>query len=312
MPAVGVVAVQMSMDLDDYTDAGFQAAVSRAAHDAVTAVEGHAEGALLVFPEHLGFLLPLVQFHRREAMAAGSFAELVRRLGGDDPSKVRELFVTNASHALDLYESTFSTVARFHGVYVVGGSITTPVLDRSPHRVGGAMVDEATVMNVSPLFAPSGRCLSHTAKVRIPPAEDQIVTPGRLEDLVPTLTSLGSIGVALCFDGYHERPIERLDAHGVEIVAQPTHFPSPDVRYDGTGAIVPAHEDFGRLLQGRENIRVGVSAALVGETFADRRAEGRSHIVVNRGDLDAAWRDIVVVEAEDPMCAATVAATVEI
>jgi hypothetical protein len=92
---------------------------------------------------------------------------------------------------------------------------------------------------------------------------------------------------------------------------EPTHFPGPGIRYDGTGSLVPAHEDFGRLIQGRENIRIGVSAALVGEAFADRRAEGKSHVVVNRGHTEADWRDIVLAEADDPFSAAIVSATFE-
>ncbi|MET0159462.1 MAG: nitrilase-related carbon-nitrogen hydrolase, partial [Acidimicrobiales bacterium] len=297
---VGLVAVQMAMDLDDYTESGFQAAVSRSAEDAMASLDP-IDGALLVFPEHLGFLLPVVAFHRDEARAAWSFQELIEALSGGDPMERRQLWIANAADAFELYESTFCTVARTHGVYVVAGSITTPILDRSPHRDGGVLVSETTLMNVSPLVGPSGRCLSHTTKVRIPPGEDKLVTPGRLDDLAPTTTSIGSIGTALCFDGYHERPIERLDAQGAQIVAQPTHFPGPEIRYDGTGTMVPAYEDFGRLIQGRENIRVGVSAALVGEPFRDRRAEGKSHIILNAGDVDADWADIVVAEASEPM-----------
>ncbi|MDH3681537.1 MAG: hypothetical protein OEV40_16495 [Acidimicrobiia bacterium] len=75
---------------------------------------------------------------------------------------------------------------------------------------------------------------------------------------------------------------------------------------------MPRHEDFGRLLQGRENIEVGVTAALVGETFRDRRAEGVSHIVANRGSLGANWTEIVLAEASHPFVGDVVTATVDI
>lgn len=67
--------------------------------------------------------------------------------------------------------------------------------------------------------------------------------------------------MALCFDGSHHRPLEQLDALDTTIVAQPIHFADPRIRDDGTGSFVPAHEDFGRLLQGRENVRFGVCGA---------------------------------------------------
>lgn len=137
-----------------------------------------------------------------------------------------------------------------------------------------------------------------------------LVFPEHLGFLLSTVP-FGVIGVVLCFDGYHDGPIAHLDAQGATLVAQPIHFPNPGYRYDGTGSKVPAHEDFGHLLQGRENIRIGVSAALVGETFRDRRAEGVSHIVANRGNPDADWSDIVLAEAPDPVAPATVSAIVE-
>lgn len=274
MPTIGLVAVQMAMDLDDYTEPRFQAAVTRCAKDATAALDD-VDGALLVFPEHLGFLLPVVAFHHEAAIAARSFRGLIDELAGSSPVEQRRLWTEHAREALDLYESTFSTVARTHGVYIVAGSITTPIIDRSPHRADQVLSGE-TLLNLSPLFAPSGRCLSHTAKIRIPPGEDRLVSPGRLEELVPTHTSIGSIGTVLCFDGYHERPIERLDAQGAQIIAQPTHFPDPEIRYDGSGTVIPAHEDFGRLIQGRESIGVGVSASLVGAPFLTGGLKGRA------------------------------------
>lgn len=308
---VGLVAVQVAMELEDYTEARFGALVDGCARDAAAAL-GEVDGALLVFPEHLGFLLPVVSRNFEAARASNSFRELVENLAGTDPVDQRRLWCEHAPETLEFYESTFSAIARLHGVHVVAGSITTPIIDRSPHLAGQMVLSEGTLFNVSPLFGPTGRCLSHTAKVRIPPGEDQLISAAAIADLVPTATAIGSVGTALCFDGYHERPLERLDAGGAEIVAQPTHFPGPEIRYDGTGAMIPAHEDFGRLIQGRENIRVGVSAALVGQPFPDRRAEGKSHIVSNRGQTDATWEHVPVAEATDTMTSTVVAATVEL
>lgn len=312
MPTIGLIAVQMAMDLDDYTESGFQAATDRYARAASDSLGNDVDAALLVFPEHLGFLLPVVSLHRDAARAARSFNELITHLAGSEPDEQRRLWTDHARETLDLYEASFSSIARTHGVYVVGGSVTTPILDRSPHQPGEVMQDDDALYNVSPLFGPSGRCLSHTVKVRIPPGEDRVVHAGSLDALVPVKTAIGSIGTAICFDGYHERVIERFDAHGAQILAQPTHFPGPEIRYDGTGTIVPEHEDFGRLIQGRENIRVGVSAALIGEPFADRRAEGRSHIVINEGRWGADWADIVVAQAANPLASDILSVAVEL
>lgn len=311
MGKISAVAVQACFDLRDYASLdAFEVAVGDLTRGVAAELDGRADHALVVFPEHLGFLLAMVPFHRRVAQRSDTFEAFISEVAGSDGGAKVGLVVEHAVETAAAYESILAEVARGLGAYVVGGSITLPAMDASPHAGGLCVLDDTRLYNVSPLFSPTGRCLGRTAKVRIPRGEDQWASAGSLTSLRPVETRLGSIGVAICYDGYHHRPLEVLDAAGCEIVAQPIHFPDPALRYDGSGGRVPRHEDFGRLLQRRENVRFGICAALVGETFSDRRAEGLSQIVTNSwvgvGEEDS-W---VVATAQESFAQEFVSATI--
>jgi hypothetical protein len=106
--------------------------------------------------------------------------------------------------------------------------------------------------------------------------------------------------------------MEHYDAGGVDVVVQPVYFASPEVRFDGTGAVVPKPLDFASLLQGRENIQYGVASAMVGAVFEDKRAEGLSFIARNTGRTDAAQQETLLAQVGDVFEEAIVAATVEL
>ena len=66
------------------------------------------------------------------------------------------------------------------------------------------------------------------------------------------------------------------------------------------------------IIQGRENIRYGVNAMLVGGVFDDTYAEGRSTIAANTGRPDACWDEGILALATRPDTEEIIAATVEL
>lgn len=191
------------------------------------------------------------------ARRSASLASLIDAVAESDTREARyELYVRRAVDIASAYAAVFGSLARELGVYIVAGALTVPPMDDSPHTGGWRVLGDHVLHNVSPLFGPRGWRIGRTAKVRIPPCVDRFSDPGGLEALYPAETRLGRIGTTLCFDGYHHGPLERVDAQGTTIVAQPIHFADPNIRYAGTAGFVPAHEDFGRMLQGRGNIRL--------------------------------------------------------
>jgi predicted amidohydrolase len=184
-------------------------------------------------------------------------------------------------------------------------------MDESPHRGGRFVENGSRVFNQSYLFSPAGLCLQRTRKANIPPGEDFLIDSDPQAGPAPAQTAVGPIGTVLCFDGYHHSVIERADASGTDILVQPLYFPNPDIRFDGSGKIVPSPWDFIALIQGRENIRYGIAAAQVGAVFADQRAEGLSFIAQNTGVAGTPWQDAVVAMAVGPYEEAIVSATVD-
>jgi hypothetical protein len=65
------------------------------------------------------------------------------------------------------------------------------------------------------------------------------------------------------------------------------------------------------VIQGRENIRYGVNAMMVGAVFEDTAAEGRSSIAVNIGRPDATWQDGLLAIASGPDVEEILVATVD-
>ena len=310
---VNLVTLQVKTSLEDYLSyEAFAAHVEQLMSSAMDNIDA-SYPTLVVFPEYLGMCLTFIPHYAMLAKQSGSFKAFLSNLPGQTrAARQHALFVEHALEAQTFYDGLFAELAKNYGVYIIAGSICLPDTDNSPHQDGRFIVNGTKVFNTSPFFNPQGRCIGRTSKIRLPEGEDQLFDSVRLEQLTPVQTSMGKVGTLLCFDGYHHAPIEQLDKLGASIVAQPIHFPSPHIRFDGSGAFVPAYEDFAKLLQGRENIRFGICSALVGEIFPDRRAEGLSHIVVNHQLPAESWKQSILMQVEDPFAEAAISAVVDL
>jgi predicted amidohydrolase len=322
---VNLVAVQAKTELGDYLSAeAFRTKMSALMDRALDGIDASLP-TLVAFPEFVGMYLSFVPFYPDEAASDAKMSGVVGRiiernigrLGDTQRQNLRAaaqylLFVEHAIETEQTYMETFAALARESGAYVVAGSACLPLMDESPHRGGRLVEDGSRVFNTAHVFSPQGRCLRRVSKVHIPPGESMLFDAGPKSELVPVETRMGRIGTLLCFDGYHHTPMEHYDAGGVDVVVQPVYFGGPEVRFDGTGAVVPKPLDFASLLQGRENIQYGVASAMVGAVFEDKRAEGLSFIARNTGRTDAAQQDTLLAQVGDVFEEAIVAATVEL
>jgi len=303
---VNLIAVQAKTELKDYASPEtFHAKMASLMERAMREVDRDLP-TLVSYPELVGMYLAFVPYFwddlkdetNLEAAGMKIVMKNVDRLSEDDKKSpeaaARKLmFIEHAVETERAYVETFSSLAREYGVYLAAGSIALPPMEEEPSKGGRHVTDESKVYNTS------------------------YFDSGPKSELVPVDTPLGRLGTLVCWDGFHQTLVEHYDALGVEIILKPSYNQHP---WDGPcsyGAPCTEGENWLRtgcpsIIQGRENIRYGVNAMMVGAVFEDMLAEGLSSVSRNTGRVGASWEEGVLAMAEKPDGEEIVAATVEV
>jgi len=227
------------------------------------------------------------------------------------------VFLQHAIETEKTYVETFASLAREHGVYLGAGSIALPPMESEPSKGGRHIADETKVYNTAYLFSPRGVCINRVPKVNMVPGfEQRVFDPGPRSEVIPADTALGRVGTLVCFDGFHETLVERYDSLGVDILLKPSYnmhpwntpWPFDDSKLEGESWLTSGCPS---IIQGRENIRYGVNAMMVGAVFEDTAAEGLSSVAVNTGVPGAPWKDGVLAMAAKPDAEEILAAVVD-
>lgn len=249
---------------------------------------------LFAFPEDIGTPLLLLGEYDvindkktlAEAMEAVVFRHPVRvmyykfRYG---VSPARALMLAKAKTAGQAYVETFSQLAKKHGVYVVAGSAPLPDFPLSPD--GATLryaISGGEVYNVSYFFGPDGRIIGRQRKVHLVPLESEEglnLSPAPLEDLRAFDTPFGKVGIAICWDAFHEDAITALLRQGADILVQPSANPgawNEEQQKDwlrGAWTVLQEHGQF----------RVALNPMMTGNLF-DIVFEGQSTVVKNAAE----------------------------
>jgi predicted amidohydrolase len=315
---INLVAIQAKPVMSDYADAeAFYRKMAALMDDAARKVD-FSTPTLVAFPEGIGLPLAFVPQTYHQIGDARTIAKvLLRAIPRNLPrflgalmryrtSVVRTVFLETALEAEDIYVSTFSTLAREHGVYLAGGCIYLPHIE--DEAVKGRHVVSRAVYNQSYLFNPHGICLRRTPKINLaPPTEPKFgFSPGNRADVMPVDTKIGRLGTLVCYDAFHRSLIERMDAMGVEVLINPSHN---ERRWETPAGFNPAisvgeawlQHGAPAMIQGREHLRFAISPMLVGPVF-DVQSHGQSRICQNidgRGDLRRSLLAEASVDTED-------------
>ncbi len=294
MSHVGLAAIQVKVSPALYSDeATFFGAMERLCARAIAALPDDLP-RLLCFPEAVG--LPLLFLpgeygwaQRQRSLAAvavkGAWrhaGQWLRALRQSGYRLLPSFCLRNALPAWGIYCRTFGALARRYGAYISAGSGYFPLIEQESAQ--GTFVAEARVYNVSCLFNPQGTLLTRTLKHQLTTTEVKFgFSAGPRRALHPVRTALGRVGTLICYDAFHHSLVEQMDALGTQILLQPSfntqRWAAP---WWANAARTQAEEwmqdGLPALVQGRENIRYGVNAMMVGRLF-DLHAEGRSSIV---------------------------------
>jgi predicted amidohydrolase len=327
---LNLVAVQAKPTLADYQDhatfhnkiASLMAAVAREADLSFP--------TLVSFPELIGMYLAFVPHYWGDLAGEANLEVAATRIVMKNIAAVPEehrispeaaarhlLFRLHAVETEAAYTATFSSLAREFGVYLAAGSIALPPIEHEPSKGGAHVADVAHIYNTAFLFSPRGVCLNRVPKVNLVPGfEERVFDPAPPSALVPADTAIGRIGTLVCFDGFHETLVEHYDAQGVDIMLKPSYNMHPwntPWPFDESKLESESWLNTGcpSIIQGRENIRYGINAMMVGAVFEDTAAEGLSSIAANTGRPGASWEDGVLAMAADPTAEEIIVATVD-
>lgn len=327
---INLVAVQAKTELADYRDGEtFHAKMASLMKAAARQVDIGLP-TLVSYPELVGMFLSFAPFFWDDLEDEKSLEQAAMKivmknfahLSEDDrrtpETAARKLmFIDTALEAERMYVYAFSSLAREYGVYVAAGSIALPRVEHEPSK-GGRHLDDATkVYNTSYFFSPRGVCLRRVPKVYLVPGfEERVFDGAPRSELLPVETPLGRVGTLVCFDGFHETLVEHYDALGVDILLKPSYNQHPwDAPWPFDNSIKEGENWLNTgcpaIIQGRENIRFGVNAMMVGAVFEDMAAEGLSSVSLNTGRPGASWEEAVLAMASRPDGEEIVAATVE-
>jgi predicted amidohydrolase len=239
-PQVQLVAVQMTLSLDDYwTKDAFEAKI-REQMDAVAAATDPDLPTLVVFPEDVGLML-VVQGMEQRLAGIDSIEEAIGKAVTSHvfplawtrlirwKSWVPALLLHKNRLMAEAYFEVFSGMAREHEVYLIAGSAVLP-----PYRILDGVVqwekgpDKHRVFNTSYLFGPDGLVIGKQDKVFLIELEEEAalnLNAGSLESLQVFDTPIGRIGIAICLDGFNDEVVDRLVEQGAQILVQPSANP---------------------------------------------------------------------------------------
>jgi len=286
---VQAVTVQMRWDLADYaTPQSFARKTERLVTRGLESVD-RTKPVLFAFPEGVGVLLVFLNEYEavkgkatlREAIrtvimrnAPGVLYYALRYRVGP----VRALALKKAELVGPVHVETFSQLARKYRIYIVAGSAPLPDFPLDP---GGNVISykicSKDIYNVSYFFGPDGRIIGRQKKVHLIPLEQSQgldLTPGRIDEINTVATSFGTVGVAVCFDAFHEDVLQALAAKGADILIQPSANPGPWNEWqqkdwlNGAWKAVQEHHEF----------RYAINPMMTGTLF-DFRFEGQSSVI---------------------------------
>ncbi len=301
-----VTAVQARWSLDMYYDAmAFEGRIRRLmdwANERRDADLPH----IVVFPEFIG--LPLIFLDVCDAVRncvrwreAGMV--LTQPYGEDvvpychqfGVSPTRGLLLALSAKVRDVYVRTFSQVAAEYRCYVIAGSAALPdFIDDKPR--------DGNVYNVSAFFAPDGSLIGTQKKVH--PFEEE-GTPEGLDlvaaspaDVRTFPTEFGSVGIALCFDAFHDDVMSRFAAQGARFIAQPSANP----RVWDEWQAADWKRGLWQKIQDYPALQYGINPMMVGYLFAwddELSCQGRSAIVT-KTDLTPDDSGYVAIASNQP------------
>lgn len=168
------------------------------------------EKTIIVFPEYIGTWLVFCGFE-------SSFGKepIIKILSNE-----KALFQIRAKEMCDIYQKTFSSLAKKYKVTLVAGTIVLP----NPEIVGGKLaISTGPLYNICAVYKPDG--LSHDKiikKIFLTKREQLYTSPGSIDELSVFSTPAGNLGVLICADSWYPESYLKLRKMKANLLAIPS------------------------------------------------------------------------------------------
>lgn len=293
MKTIDLTAIQVHFDATTFSRESFASAMDRYVRLACGLWRG--ERHVTVFPEFFPtFLYPAFRGMTLKGGPGKILLKYALKNTGLSLNPLRQAFLNHALEIELFYRKTFGALAGEFKTYLLAPSILMPEVDFESSR--GTFLRDKRLYNMAYLFSPQGRLIAKIAKRNLTDAESRILFSRGSSFGNIAETSIGTLGVAICYDMFFESEVRRLDSSGCEILLVPScNFAPWKAHLNGsTQERVWFRDGPISASKDRENIRFLVNAMAVGD-IGGQTAQGRSSIWHN-GKVLAISREV---ERED-------------
>ncbi len=271
MKTVDLTAIQVRFDATTFSRESFANAMGRYIRLARGLWRG--ERHVTVFPE----FFPAFRGMALEGGPGKILLKYALKNTGLSLNPFRQAFLKHTLEIECFYRETFGALAGEFKTYLLAPSILMPEVDIESSR--GTFLRDKRLYNMAYLFNPQGRLIAKIAKHNLTDAESGILFSRGSSFGNTAETSIGTLGVAICYDMFFESEVRQLDSRGCEILLVPScnFAPWKAPLTESTQERVWFRDGPISASKDRENIRFLVNAMAVGDV-GGQTAQGRSSI----------------------------------
>lgn len=188
---------------------------------------------IVVFPEYIGTWLVLAGESEKifqaaslesaqRAMVLGHllkfFAYLLR---SKERGKAEAAFFRMKAHQMaEIYQDSFSQLARDYSVTIIAGSIVLPAPQISGREL---ILNDGSLHNVSVVYQPDGTPRQSLIHKAFPTARElPFIAPASANDIPSFDTPIGHLGVLICADSWYPQAYGALKEQGIDLLAVPS------------------------------------------------------------------------------------------
>lgn len=192
------------------------------------------DSTIVVLPEYLGTWLVAVN-EKKEMYKDTSITDALQRIvwsnlwsfgkayiNAQSIEKEKDaVFRMKADKMAEIYQNTFSKLAKDFGVTIVAGSIVLP----EPEIKNGMLTiqPKGKLYNISVVYDQTGKALSPLVKKTAPVTAEKSFTANAPSNLLPAYNTIsGKLGVLICADACFPENYSTLQQHQTDVVVVPS------------------------------------------------------------------------------------------